>query len=256
LFRDALERSGRSSVDVFLEYRSEFLSLGKTAIAALLTPFEVEANLFTADRNWYEYLFRYLGPSLNDLSRSNLSVVTFNYDRSFEHYLFTTLQHSFDLSTAKAFEYLDRSVPVVHVYGKLGELPHASGVSGVGVRSYQAPDPTNRSDVALAVRDGIKIMHEGATGDNLALGRAQQLVREADVICFLGFGYLEENLNRLRFDRRKDDALVWGTAYDVGVGERAPTLNFFARHQGKRQIELGTMGQDVLEFLRQHPVFV
>ena len=37
-FRDALERSGRSSVDVFLEHRPEFLPLGKTAIAGLLMP--------------------------------------------------------------------------------------------------------------------------------------------------------------------------------------------------------------------------
>lgn len=262
LFRDALEGSGRSSVDVFLEYRSEFLPLGKTAIAALLTPFEVEANLVTAERNWYEYLFRYLGPSLDDVAQSDLSVVTFNYDRSFEHYLFKALRNSFDLSTTKALEYFDHSIPgapvydhsipVVHVYGKLGELPY---VGGPDARSYQAPGAANLPAVALAVRDAIKIMHEGGPG-NLALGRAAQLVREADVICFLGFGYLTANLERLRLDRRKPDAVVWGSAYDVGVGERAPILNFFARHEGKGHIQLGGPGQDVLEFLRQHPVLV
>ena len=100
LFRDALAKSGRPSVDVFLEYRSEFLSLGKTAIAAILTPYEIEANLYTAERNWYEYLFRHLGPSRKDLAQGNLSVVTFNYDRSFEHYLF----EAFDLLAVDGFE--------------------------------------------------------------------------------------------------------------------------------------------------------
>src|SRR6059036_1119261 len=81
-FRDALEHSGRPSVDVFLEHRPEFVPLGKTAIAALLTPLEVEANLYAP--SWYSYLFAYLGPSLEDVRQSKLSIVTFNYDRSFE----------------------------------------------------------------------------------------------------------------------------------------------------------------------------
>jgi hypothetical protein len=148
----------------------------------------------------------------------------------------------------------ENSIPIVHPYGKLGDLPYV--VTGPQARSYQTPEAANLPGVALAVRDAIKIMHEGGGGDNLALGRAAQLVREADVICFLGFGYLTANLERLRLDRRKLDAIVWGSAYDVGIGDRAPIVNFFARHEGKRQIELGTASQDVLEFLRQHPVFV
>jgi len=255
LFRDALERSGRSSVDVFLEHRSKFLSLGKTAIAALLTPVEIEENLFTPDGDWYEYLFKYLGPSQNDVEQGRLSVVTFNYDRSFEQYLFTVFRNAFDLGTTDAIQLLERSVPVIHVYGKLGELPHASGVGGKGVRTYQALDPGSRVGAALAVRDGIKIMHEGAT-DNPALDRAQQLIQDADIICFLGFGYLAENLHRLRLELRRDGAQVWGSARGVGGGELTPILNFFAQHRGKQPIRLGKPDQDVQEFLRQHPVFV
>ncbi len=26
---------------------------------------------------------------------------------------------------------------------------------------------------------------------------------------------------------------MWGSAYDVGIGDRAPIVNFFARHEGK-----------------------
>jgi len=255
LFRDALARSGRSSVDVFLEHRSEFLPLGRTAIAAVLTPVEIEENLFTPDGDWYEYLFRYLGPSRSDVEQGRLSVVTFNYDRSFEQYLFTAFRNAFNLSTTDAIHLLERSVPVVHVYGKLGDLPYASGVGAKGVRTYQALDPGSRVGAALEVRDGIKIMHEGAT-DNPALERAQQLIQDADVICFLGFGYLAENLQRLRLDLRRDGAQVWGSAHGVGGGELTPILNFFARHRAKQPITLGAPDQEVLEFLKQHPVFV
>src|SRR6266581_2522044 len=126
-FRDALQRSGRPSVDVFLEHRPEFLPLGKTAIAALLTPFESEASLFAP--SWYSYLFAHLGPSLDDVKQSKLAVVTFNYDRSFEHYLFIALQNAFNLPTSEVLKHVDHgtgevmhqnAIPVVHVYGTLG----------------------------------------------------------------------------------------------------------------------------------------
>ncbi len=129
-FRDALQRSGRPSVDVFLEHRPEFLPLGKTAIAALLTPFESEASLFAP--SWYSYLFAHLGPSLDDVKQSKLAVVTFNYDRSFEHYLFIALQNAFNLPTAEVLKHIDHgtgevmhqnAIPVVHVYGTLGGVP-------------------------------------------------------------------------------------------------------------------------------------
>jgi hypothetical protein len=259
-FRDALQRSGRPSVDVFLEHRPEFVPLGKTAIAALLTPFESEASLFATAPSWYSYLFAHLGPSLNEVRQSKLSVVTFNYDRSFEHYLFTALQNSFKLTTAQALEHFDHStgatvyeysIPIVHVYGNLGALPY---VGGVNARPYEPPQAGELPGVAHAVKESIKIMHEGGA-NNLALGRASQLIREADVICFLGFGYLEENLKRLRLDRRKRDAVVWGSAYGLGHGERVPVEAFFAHGNVGRPIGLGTAQQDTLEFLRQHPVF-
>jgi len=261
-FRDALQRSGRPSVDVFLEHRPEFMTLGKIAIAAFLTPFESEASLLATAPSWYSYLFTHLGPSLNDVKQSKLSVVTFNYDRSFEHYLFTALQNAFNLPTAEVLKHIDHgtgevmyqhAIPIVHFYGKLGSLPY---VGGVNARPYEPPPADELPGVAFAVKESIKIMHEGGSGDNLALGRAAQLVGQADVICFLGFGYLEENLTRLGLDRRKRDAAVWGSAYGLGYGERVPVEAFFAQGNVGRPIGLGTAQQDALEFLRQHPVFV
>ena len=217
-FRDALQRSGRPSVDVFLEHRPEFLPLGKTAIAALLTPFESEASLFAAVPSWYSYLFAHLGPSLDDVKQSKLSVVTFNYDRSFEHHLFTALQNAFNLPTSEVPKHVDHgtsaskflhAIPVVHVYGKLGSLPY---VGGENARPYEPPPTDELAGVAVTIRDSIKIMHEGGGGDNLALGRAAQLVGEADVICFLGFGYLEENLKRLGLNRRKGGCACVGVS--------------------------------------------
>jgi hypothetical protein len=254
-FRDKLLRSGQPSVDVFLEHQPDFVVVGKTAIAASLTPLEDEDRLFGGKDNWYEYLFSKLGPSmLEDVAPSRLSVITFNYDRSLDHFLYTALRNAYDLSPEKAAKYVLVGTPIVHVYGELGGLPSLGG--GPGVRSYQPVEPANAVDAAKLTSKAIKIMYEGGSDDNLALGQAQKLVREAQVICFLGFGYLQENLKRLRLDQRTDGAEVWGSAFGLGAGQMAPIQTFFGNHGSKSHIKLGKADQDVLEFLRQHPVFV
>src|SRR6266853_4129728 len=130
-FGAALRRSGQPSVDAFLEYRPEFLDLGKTAIAALLIPFEVEDKLFGGDRNWFEYLFKRLGESPQEIAESRLAVITFNYDRSLEHFLFTSLRNSFNLPFDRV-QALMQNIPIVHFYGKLGELSEMDPVNGRG----------------------------------------------------------------------------------------------------------------------------
>src|SRR5277367_5961595 len=55
-FREALQRSGKTSVDAFLEHRPEFIPIGKTVMAMVLIRREQESQLFKRDRkSWYEY---------------------------------------------------------------------------------------------------------------------------------------------------------------------------------------------------------
>jgi hypothetical protein len=55
-FRDAFFRSGKNSVDAFLEHRTDLMELGKSATAAVLIPYEREEALFGYDNNWLRYL--------------------------------------------------------------------------------------------------------------------------------------------------------------------------------------------------------
>lgn len=104
-FMVALRESGRPSVDAFLEYRGDFVDIGKAAIACELLPFEKTGRLFgdwikkranpdNKEGNWYDYLFEVFadGVSFDTFDRNKLSIITFNYDRSIEHYLFTCLK--------------------------------------------------------------------------------------------------------------------------------------------------------------------
>ena len=83
LFREAFRKSGKTSVDEFLEHRKEFVDVGKLAIAYCLIPFENEEKLFDYDAgrggNWYEYLFNKLNAPFEEFGRNRVSVVTFNY---------------------------------------------------------------------------------------------------------------------------------------------------------------------------------
>ena len=77
----------RISVDAFLEHRPEYLQIGKLSIALCIMAHEHEKKLFNAQRNWYDYLRIKLNSSFDEFGDNKLSIITFNYDRSIEHYL-------------------------------------------------------------------------------------------------------------------------------------------------------------------------
>jgi hypothetical protein len=217
-FRDSLRQSGQPSVDVFLEHRPEFIGVGKTTIAASLIPYEDETQLFGGGQNWYEYLFSHLGPSKDDVLNSKLSIITFNYDRSIDHFLFTTLKNSFNLSTDETVKILTEIVPIVHVHGKLGPLPFEDEGRG-NSRSYSPGEPSSAAALAVAASKAIKIVHEGS-GDDPEFARARKIIENAELVCFIGFGYLKANIERLQVHKWPDAIRpLYGTAYMFMEGE-------------------------------------
>ena len=93
-FSNALRMSGRLSVDVFLEHRSEFNDIGKVAMTLVLVRLESVHTLFLSTDTWYTYLFNRMGAPFSEFADNKISFVTFNYDRSLEVYLFTALNNS------------------------------------------------------------------------------------------------------------------------------------------------------------------
>src|SRR5205823_5571052 len=89
-------------------------------------------------------------------TRSQLRIVTFNYDRSLEHFLFNAIGHTHNLDEGSTAEIIGK-LPIVHVYGQLGNLPWQGMVNG-RVRSYSGQ--TVSSTVRTA-RDQIHLVTEG-----------------------------------------------------------------------------------------------
>ncbi|MDD5326272.1 MAG: hypothetical protein PHY02_00475 [Phycisphaerae bacterium] len=212
-FRETLAHSGQSSVDAFLEHRKDFVDVGKVAIATALLPFEKTKKLFDLgmDENWYQYLFSILNTSFQEFGENDLSIITFNYDRSVEHYLFTSLRNTHGKSDKECAEKLNL-IPIIHVHGKLGDLEwkpeHRWPVQ------YDLSDPLDADMVGRASKS-IKIIYEDIAEDN-EFKQARQLLTKAARIYILGFGFNMTNLKRLGLlDSDFRTVEIQGTAYNL-----------------------------------------
>jgi hypothetical protein len=246
-FAKELLLSMQPSVDAFLEKRREYVEVGKAAIACSLIPYEREPKLYRYQGegpHWYEYLFSQMGTTLEDFKNSQLSVITFNYDRSLEHSLFLALKNSYGLSDEECEKEL-KAVRIVHMYGTLGGSLH----SEEGSRPY---NDEVTPDVVKQCTSAIRILHEG-TIDDPELDKARELLMHARVICFLGFGYHYINIRRLRLELLPGDRELFGTAYGITAQEQERI-----KERIKPYLPTITMGgeeTDVLRFLRDFPIF-
>jgi|GEM_PF-375957 len=250
-FRLALLKSGKQSVDAFLEHRQEFLEVGKAAIACHLLPRENEINLLgdSAPRpNWYEYFFNKLNAKFDEFDKNTVSILTFNYDRSLEFFLYTALRNSYGRSHEECINKL-RSIPVIHLYGQLGGFP---GLSTDALEFGAAINPdTLKKSIA-----GIRIIHED-TDDLSQFKKAQDLFMGAERIIFLGFGYDPINFNRLAINtalkNHRGFKTILGSAHNITDQERNRIYSMFAEFNGSMNID--NQHGESLDFLRNHTPF-
>jgi len=129
-FCRAFAESGRNSIDTFLEQREDLREIGKYAIASVILAYETNTSAFPRDlpnNDWYRHFFEYIAPDLDSFNAQDIKVITFNYDRSFEHFLHTALCRSFNIAEAR--KHVEK-LSIVHVHGKLGLLPWPESMPG------------------------------------------------------------------------------------------------------------------------------
>jgi len=128
--------------------------------------------------------------------QNKVSFVTLNYDRSLERYFFRRLKAQHRYANDKACLNELYQLRFVHVYGSLGDerfIEHPYG------RLESSPDEVRRS------ADRLRIIREETT-EAPYLAQAVELLKEADVICFLGYGFHRLNNQRLGLsDRATED---------------------------------------------------
>ena len=261
-FAYALERSATSSIDLFLEGRvdrPDYLDLGKAVIAATLIPCEQEDRLFQPvpedivpaverlyHQRWYRYAMNRLGAT-PQFPAIDFAVLTFNYDRSFEHFMLVVLQYRYGVDRATALALME-SIPVIHLHGDLGDL-----AEHVDQKNLARPYMPSLSPTTIGIASKrIRIVHE-KIDEEPQFAAAKKLLATANNIWFLGFGYLPRNMERLgkeNFTRFGQPTIVHlkGTGYGLLDAERHAA----ERTVGNSQFfDLGGPDEDVLTFLRK-----
>ena len=190
-FVNAFRKSQMFSIDAFLARRPEYVNIGKMAIATILLEIENENHLLTTDHtdHWYRYFYnKFASESWDHLDFSNISIITFNYDRSLEKFLHSSIKESYGKSDAEAAEKLD-TLKIIHVYGSLG-----SPITGKP--DYLSYGGEVSDDKVKIAANSLRVIPEGRDDDK-ALEIAREMLSNADRIAFLGFGFDETNVARL-----------------------------------------------------------
>jgi len=200
---------------------------GKLAIVSAILAAERSSELFYNWRNnerfnhsinnaWYIPLFQMLTENLPKSRVSevftNVSFITFNYDRCIEHFFLHALQNYYQIDLSEASQVL-KSLKVFHPYGSVGKLPwQMPGGAGVEFGADLG------SSALLASADQIKTFTEQIEdGDDLRAIRNE--VAEAETVVFLGFAFAPQNLDLLYPNRSTNALRVFATAKNISVSD-------------------------------------
>ncbi|HEY60228.1 MAG TPA: hypothetical protein G4N92_06045 [Anaerolineae bacterium] len=237
-FSNDLSECQLPSIDIFLENRPKYIDLGKICICAYLLKTENKGRLLN-DKSQEEGIYQNLYTSLIDeggwksFGENNVSFITFNYDRSLEYYLYTALKATSGESDKIIFDLIS-NIHIIHVYGSLptGDnliIPHLSYGFFSNLINLE-----NNKELIIEISKEIEIFSEGEDYSN-EFNEANILLKNAERIYFLGFGYHEVNLRRLKileleyYDRKlpakyyhgtgklKEKRAFRGNAYKMGL---------------------------------------
>lgn len=232
--------SGVQSVDAFLEHRPEFSEIGKACIARGVMMQENPDRLFDADargQGWYSYLWNILRTPRDVWTDNCLRVVTFNYDRSFECFLWSAVKTTYGL-TDEETRTLMLVAPVCHVHGDLGEFDPTNS-AGSGTRPYETQ--VDAASLRLAAERIQIVTESGADTRNVV--RAREILADSKRVFFVGLGYHPGNLDKLGVRSLGPSILKQGTAYGMERVERGRV--------SKWGISLDESGADALQFFRR-----
>jgi hypothetical protein len=197
-FLRVLRRSEMETIDEFIEAHSRdegFRRAALQAVALLISDCEIDDALYPIDRHpWYKRLLRFLQKNPELAHRDRLNFLTFNYDRSIEHYLQAGISSSGNRFPAGTVEnFLNKNF--LHIHGHLGKLPWQGGTREYGV----APSAEQLKEIG----NGMLAPYQEVT----LSGEDLERLRSSDLVVFLGFAFHPQNLGKIDYSgmlNRKD----------------------------------------------------
>lgn len=217
-FSEIFNKSAIQSIDRWLAMNPKFSDIGKKAIATSILKCECDSRFWEdvddPSKDWYMYLYNrmtdgFSSPdSYKKFKDNKVSFVTFNYDRSLEHFLYTSLSNSFVQEHVENLILLslDQDIipfPFIHVYGQIDE-PHWKSGSVYGEEiSWEK---------IYRLASNIKVIGERTDEQSKII---PNLITKAARIFFLGFGYAPENMEILGLQGLlKGNMQIYGTVHN------------------------------------------
>lgn len=219
-----------TSIDRYLAFRSDdqrIVQLGKLAIVQSILEAERASSLDASpldhveigriahnQPHWLGQVFGRMQEGvagkarITDLFR-NVTFVSFNYDRCIEHYFYNAIVEYGDFSDSEAASAMVE-LRIIHPYGRIGALPWDIDVSQPLKADYGVE--LSSSEHLLSLASGIRTFTEGAHDDQHR--PTHEALLQAEQVIFLGFSFLDQNMDMLTPNGRCSGTAVSGTVYN------------------------------------------
>lgn len=192
------------SIDEALHYFSgneAIVRIGKLAIAYILLKYERESKIKISAKTGRPsprdcsdtWLAELLSMALSFAKREsvksafeNIHFINFNYDRIIEQYLMAALSDIAGINSAEAAS-IATNLNMVRPYGDLGplDIPNRGGIP-FGYHPHQKGGLKN-------IAEGIRTYTE-QTKDRVIRSHIEQLMGDAELVVFIGFGFHQQNV--------------------------------------------------------------
>lgn len=230
IFTERLQKAKTVSIDLLLSINNDLADLGKKLITLSLNHFEKQYyQKYLSDPthyDWYDELYNtfliagiHSIDNTEDFKNNKVAFITFNYDRSLEYFLWTALSYHFHSLEDKILYEIYSSIPIIHVYGDLGNfndvIQKKSGNNDLGGISH--PNDLGR------ISKNIKTIYERT---DVEKEKIMGLIENAEQLFFMGFGFADENVKAIGLDKIKwNKRTCYSTAFDITDREQQRIKN-------------------------------
>ncbi|WP_295708998.1 hypothetical protein [uncultured Brevundimonas sp.] len=217
-----------SSIDRYLHLHRDneaIVTIGKVAIARSILAAEQDSHLgrdsidlpgiknaLGGQPHWLQQLVFRLQEDVSLESMmsmfSNMTIITFNYDRIIEHYLFHAVQDlgGFDPQTAAQ---IMTGLKIIHPYGKIGRLPWQKEPGDALPFGHWE---NLHWETVIQAGERLRTFTETIEEDDL-IDAIKGAVNHAEQIVFMGFSFLPQNLDLMGAESESSASSIWATSY-------------------------------------------
>lgn len=155
----------------------------------------------------------------------NLAIISFNYDRSIEHFLPHALVIAFGMDIKDAQKIVATKLQIIHPFGTIGRLPWQNGEAADC--EWGNERPWNIHNLSTSIRTLNEV-----TRDQAMLMAIRGAVSNAKRIAFLGFGFQPQNVELLVDYGLSHDPEIMATVFGLSATNRTSVARMLKRKMG------------------------